>query len=60
MEFAMKADKDSSRYIVISTVEDRSSFSKLIPKSLKMYTSELLLTGVLRQSLPLDDPTILV
>jgi hypothetical protein len=60
MEFAKKAVNDPLHYLIISTVEDRSSFSKLIPASLKMYTSEVLLTGILRQSLPLDDPTLLV
>lgn len=60
MEFAKKAEKDPLHYLVLSTVEDRSSFSKLIPSSLNMYTSEILLTGVLRQSLPLNDPIMLV
>jgi hypothetical protein len=60
MDFAKKADKDPSHYLFLSTVEDRSSFLKSCPASLTMYTSEILLTGILRQSLPLDDPTMLV
>ena len=57
IEFTKKNCKEPNKFIFISTPEEREA---MLDKKVRVYSSELLLTGVLRQSLPLNDPDVLL
>ena len=59
-QFAEKAKLEPKKFIMISASHDLHLLEHFRKLELPLYTSELLLTGLLRQELLLDDDSCLI